>query len=185
MRRSGRRGQTPTGRQLDFSLLSSLIAGFLATVIMTLAIELASLRGVTSMPPMPLLLGAVVTGDHDLAMAVGSALHYLVVGTFLNGVIYALAFSVTGAGILVAALLGMVHGALIGAGLGWLKQWHPRVVDSVASGDGSALVPDREGILFEDPGTFGVGWGDMTPAVLVGAYVIYALVFAFVYSIAV
>lgn len=152
---------------------------------MTLAIELASLRGVTSMPPMPLLLGAVVTGDHDLAMAVGSAMHYVVVGTFVNGAIYALAFSLTGPGIIVAALFGMVHGALIGAGLGWFKQWHPRVAESAEGGNGNVLVTDRDEILFEDPGIFGVGWGDMTPAVLVGAYVIYAVVFAFVYSIAV
>lgn len=170
---------------MDFSLLSSLIAGFLATVIMTLAIELASLRGVTSMPPMPLLMGAFVTGDHDLAMAVGSALHYVVVGTFVNGTIYALAFSLTGPGIVVAALFGMVHGALIGAGLGWLTRWHPRVVERPRSGHGNALVSGQDEVLLADPGIFGVGWGDMTPAVLVGAYVVYALVYAFVYSLAV
>jgi hypothetical protein len=169
---------------LDFSLLSSLIAGFLATVIMTLAIELASLRGVTSMPPMPLLIGTFVTGDHDLAMAVGSALHYVVVGTFLNGAIYALAFTFAGSGIFVASLLGMVHGALVGAGLGWMKQWHPRVVEGAAIEDGSPLASGQDGVTFRDPGVFGVGWGDMTPAVLVAAYVIYALVFAFVYSLA-
>ena len=170
---------------MDFSLLSSLIAGFLATVMMTLTTELASLRGATSMPPMPLLLGALISGDHDLAMAVGSAMHYIVVGTVVNGAIYALVLSLTGAGLIGAALFGMVHGALIGAGLGWLKRFHPRVVDRPANRKEAAVSDKRGAILFSDPGIFGVGWGDMTPAVLVGAHVIYALVFAFVYSLSV
>lgn len=168
---------------MDFNLLSSLLAGFLATVMMTLATELASLRGATSMPSMPLLLGAFVSGDYDLATAVGSAIHYFIVGTILNGVIYALAFSLVGAGLLGAALLGMVHGALIGVGLGWLKRVHPRVVDGAAMGDGS-ISGDRGEVVFSDPGMFGVGWGDLTPLVLVGAYVIYSVFFAIVYSLA-
>lgn len=170
---------------MDFNLLSSLIAGFLATVMMTLATELASLRGATSMPPMPLLLGALVSGDHDLAMAVGSAIHYAVIGTVVNGVIYALVFSLTGAGLIVAALLGMVHGALIGVGLGWLKRFHPRVTDRPASKSGAAITGRRGEIVFNDPEMFGVGWGDLTPVVVVGAHVIYSLVFALVYSLAV
>ncbi|MGF1616257.1 MAG: hypothetical protein ACFCU2_00390 [Acidimicrobiia bacterium] len=170
---------------MDFSLLSSLIAGFLATVIMTLATELATLRGATSMPSIPLLVGAVVSGDHDLAMAIGSLMHYVVIGTAVNGSIYALVFSLTGAGLNVALLLGMVHGALIGVGLGWLKGVHPRVVDRLAAASGAAFSVDRGEIVFNDPGMFGVGWGDMTPAVVVGAYVVYSLVFALVYSLTV
>jgi hypothetical protein len=168
---------------LDFSLLSSLIAGFLATVIMTLATELASLRGATSMPSIPLLVGALISGDHDLAMAVGSVLHYVVIGTVVNGALYALVFSFTGAGVIVAVLIGMVHGALIGVGLGWLKGIHPRVVDSATGENGVAFPVDRGEIVFNDPGMFGVGWGEMTPAVVVGAYVVYSLVFALVYSL--
>ena len=170
---------------MDFSLLSSLIAGFIATVMMTLATELASLRGATSMPSLPLLVGALVSGDHDLAMAVGSAMHYVVIGTVLNGAIYALIFSVTGASLIVAALVGMVHGAFIGVSLGWLKRFHPRVVDRPAAEDGAEVAVDSGEIAFNDPGMFGVGWGDMTPAVVVGAYVVYSMVFAVVYSLAV
>ncbi len=169
---------------MDFSLLSSLIAGFLATVVMTLATELASFRGATSMPSMPLLLGAWVSGDHDLAVALGSALHYGVIGTVAYGVLYALVFALTGTGLLVAAVVGMVHGALIGVGLGWLKQVHPRVVDRPGESR-EAVSAGRGELVFNDPGMFGVGWGDMTPAVVVGAYVVYSLVFALVYSLAV
>ncbi len=170
---------------MDFSLLSSLIAGFLATVIMTLATEMASLRGATSMPSIPLLVGSFISGDHDLAMAVGSVLHYVVIGTVVNGAIYALVFSVTGAGLIVAVLLGMVHGSLIGVGLGWLKELHPRVVDRPAGERGAPVSVDRGDVVFNDPGMFGVGWGEMTPAVVVGAYVVYSLVFALIYTFAV
>lgn len=170
---------------MEFNLLSSLVAGFLATVIMTLATELASLSGATSMPSMPLLLGAFVSGDQDLAMAVGSAVHYGVIGTLLNGALYALVFSVVGADLIVAAILGMVHGALVGVGLGWLKQVHPRVVDGSAVKGGAVVSGDRGEVVFSDPGMFGVGWGDMTPMVVVGAYVIYSVIFAIVYSLAV
>lgn len=170
---------------MEFSLLPSLVAGFLATVIMTLATELASLRGATSMPSMPLLLGAFVSGDQDLAMAVGSAVHYVVIGTIFNGVLYALVFSVVGTDLIVAALLGMVHGALIGVGLGWLKRIHPRVVDGSAMKGGAVVSGDRGEVVFSDPGMFGVAWGEMTPVVVVGAYVIYSVTFATVYSLAV
>lgn len=169
---------------MEFSLLSSLVAGFLATVIMTLATELASLRGATSMPSIPLLLGAFVSGDQDLAMAVGSAVHYVIIGTIVNGVLYALVFSVVGADLIVAALIGMVHGALIGVGLGWLKYIHPRVVDGSAVNAGGVASGDRGEVVFTDPGIFGVGWGDMTPMVVVAAYVIYSVIFAIVYSLA-
>lgn len=167
---------------MDFNLLSSLFAGFLATVMMTLATELASLRGLTSLPSVPLLLGTFVSGDHDLATAVGSAIHYLIVGTILNGAIYALALSVVGADLLLAALIGMVHGALIGVGLGWLKRIHPRVIDGAAV-RGRSISAESGEVVFSDPGMFGVGWGDLTPMVVVGAYVIYSVMFAAVYSL--
>lgn len=168
---------------MEFNLLASLIAGFLATVIMTLATELAALQGATSMPSMPLLLGAFVSGDHDLAMAVGSAVHYVVIGTLVNGAIYGLVVSFTGAGMVLAAILGMAHGVLIGVGLGRLKEFHPRVEDRPAGKSGAAGPAQVGEVTFNDPEMFGVGWGDLTPAVLVGAYVIYGLVFAFVYSL--
>lgn len=170
---------------MDFSLLPALIAGFLATISMTLATELASLRGATSMPPMPLLLGLFISGDHDLAMALGSFFHYVVIGTVVNGAIYALVFSLTGTGIIVVSLAGMVHGALVGVVLGRLRRFHPRVVDRTALIGGAAISGDRGEIVFSDPGVFGVGWGDMTPVVVVGAHAIYSLVFALVYSLAV
>lgn len=134
---------------------------------------------------MPLLLGALISGDHDLAMAVGSVFHYVVIGTLVNGAIYGLVISLTGASVVGAALLGMVHGALIGVGMGWLKQFHPRVVDRPAARPGATVSAGRDEIVFTDPGMFGVGWGDLTPAVVVGGYVIYSLVFVLVYSLTV
>jgi hypothetical protein len=170
---------------LDFDVLSSLIAGFLATVMMTLATEVAALRGATSMPSVPLLLGGFISGDHDLAMTVGSALHYVVIGTVVNGAIYALVFSLIGAGLIGAALIGMVHGVLIGVGLGWLRQVHPRVVDGSEVKGGALGFDDGGEIAFSDPGLFGVGWGDKTPVVVMGACGIYSVTFALVYSLAV
>lgn len=136
------------------------------------------------MPSLPLLLGGFISGDHDRAMAVGSAVHYVVIGTVVNGAVYALVFSLIGAGMIGAALLGVVHGALIGVGLGHLKRVHPRVVDGSAVEGGGMVFGDRGEIVFTDPGVFGVGWGDMTPVVLVGAYVIYSVTFALTYSLA-
>lgn len=169
--------------QLDFSLFSSIVAGFLATVMMSLATELASLRGTTSMPTTQLTLGTFFSGDHELAMLIGSALHFVIIGSIVNGAFYGFALSLAGFSWPVAVLVGLVHGSLIGTGLGQLRRIHPRVVDGTAMPRDEVISGIRGELVVRDPGLFGVGWGEKTPAVLVGAYALYGLVFAFVYQL--
>jgi hypothetical protein len=169
---------------LGFSLISSLLAGFLATVMLSLALEVASFRGMTSMPSMPLILGTFVSGDHDLAVAIGSALHFAVIGPVVTGSLYGLLFSFIDATWWLAILVGLLHGTVIGVGMGHLSTVHPRIIDvSATVPDGGVAAADlRDGVVLKDPRVFGVGWGDLTPVVLVGSYACYGLVFALVYS---
>jgi len=169
---------------LGFSLISSLLAGLMATVTLSLALEVASLRGMTSMPTMPLILGTFVSGDHDVAVAIGSALHFGVIGSVVTGSLYGLLFSFIDVTWWLAILVGLLHGTVVGVGMGYLRAVHPRIIDvSVTVPDGGVAAADlRGGVVLKDPRVFGVGWGDLTPVVLVGSYACYGLVFALVYS---
>ena len=169
---------------MGFSLIPSLIAGFVATITLSLALEVASLRGLTSMPTMPLILGTFFSGDYEVALAIGSALHFGVIGPVVTGSIYGLLFSFIDVTWWLAILAGLLHGTLVGIGMGYLSTVHPRIVDvSVfVPGEAIAAADLRGGVVLKDPHAFGVGWGDLTPVILVGSYACYGLVFALAYS---
>lgn len=170
---------------MQFSLIPALGAGLMATLLMSLFSEIVSMKGITSMPTFPLILGTAFSGDRDAAMLIGSGLHYAVLGTVVYGVGYAMVFAVLGsASWWLGLVLGLVQGAVTGVVLGAVEDAHPRMVDAPGSADGTILLPsaDRPEVALTKPGMFGVNWGDSTPAALMASYALYGLVFSIIYS---
>lgn len=50
-----------------------LVGGLVATVVMSLMMTMASAMGLTRMPPVHLIAGAMVSGDKDVATKVASS----------------------------------------------------------------------------------------------------------------
>jgi len=67
-----------------FNLLPALVAGFIATMVMTAMMTMASKAGMTRMPPMPPVMGSMMSGDRRKAMAIGSMLHFVVMDHHLR-----------------------------------------------------------------------------------------------------
>jgi hypothetical protein len=65
----------------DFNALAALVAGLAGTIVMTAMMTVASKAGMTRMPPMPLVMGSMMSGDRHKAMVIGGMLHYIVTGT--------------------------------------------------------------------------------------------------------
>ncbi len=76
---------------------------------------MASKAGMTRMPPMPLVMGSMMSGDRHKAMFIGGMLHYIVMGTVVFGIGYALLFQAFGSSAwLTGVLIGVVHGLAVG-----------------------------------------------------------------------
>ncbi len=73
---------------VEFDLVAALVAGVVATVVMSAMMAMAASAGMTDMPTMPLISGAMVTGDRSAANRIGSVMHYLVMGTVAFGIAY-------------------------------------------------------------------------------------------------
>lgn len=174
---------------MDFELLAALAAGLAATVVMTALMTMATRAGLTDMPPMPLVTGAMMTGDRRQAMAFGAVVHYLVMGTAVFGSLYGALFVAIGdASWWIGALIGVAHGLVVGAMfMPMMPTLHPRMSRSAAparTGLDRATVteqPDGE-VRLAAPGFMGKDWGAMTPAGLVMGHAVYGVVAALVYS---
>lgn len=171
---------------MDFSLFAALAAGFVATLLMSLFLEIASANGVTSMPTISLIIGTMFSGNREDAVRIGGGIHFVVMGTFLFGVVYAALFSVTDfQSPWLGAAVGSAHGAVMGILLGQLNLVHPRIADSELSPRHapSGLVVSQTEVLIADPGIFGVNWGNLTPPTVIVAHAIYGWALAAVYSV--
>lgn len=144
--------------------LTVAVAGFGATVILTVILTGAQGLGVTRMS-LPYLLGAMFTPDRDRAKVVGTLVH--VVNGWIFSLVYFAAFAVAGRpSVLLGAAIGLVHGLFVaGVGLPLLPAFHPRVARPHAG-------PTSERRL-EPPGFFASNYGWSTGAVLVVAHVVF------------
>lgn len=132
---------------------------------------------------MPLVLGTFFAGDREQAMRIGTGIHFLVVGSLIFGIGYAVAFSLFDiVSWWMVGVVGMAHGAAVGVGLGWIRFVHPRIFSAAPRPRtiGTSHI-SRGDVGVVDPGIFGVNWGDWTPVVIVASYVVYSFVFAAVY----
>lgn len=171
---------------MEFEIWPALLAGFSGVIAMMLFMRVVTAMGMTNMPPMPLVQGAMVTDDPDTATRIGMFTHAIVGGTVVFGVTYAVLFTAFGtASWTSGALIGVAHGLLMGAGLKPMGAMHPRMLPASAFSGDTAWRHDGQHLEIEDAGLFGVNYGSMTPTVFVLSHVVYGLVLGAVYNAAV
>lgn len=167
---------------MEFHILAALIAGLIATIVMTVMMKGSAAAGMTNMPPMPLVVGTMMSGDRDSAKRIGAFLHFIVMGTVVFGLIYAALFAAFGTASWITGLaIGIVHGVVVGLiGMPMMGSVHPRMTTPQA--DGTTVVGSSGDVAIVAPGLFGKDWGGMTPAGMVMGHAVYGLVLALVYS---
>ena len=153
------------------NVLSWLVWGFAATVVLTSCFAAAQALGLTRMN-VPYLLGTMLTADRDRARLLG------ILGHLVNGWVFALiyvaAFHTSGrfsAGF--GALIGLVHATfLLAVALPALPGLHPRM-----AGPEHGPSPARQ---LEPPGFLALHYGAATPvSVVLGHLVLGAILGGF------
>jgi hypothetical protein len=146
----------------------AVLGGFLGTVVLTTILRGASELGWTRMD-LPFLLGTAVTEDRVRAKVVGYALH------FVFGVLFALGYHavfvvVDESGVLLGALLGLLHGLFAGTALVniLLPAVHPRMGTGF---DAAGSAP-----LLEPPGFMLRNYGRETPLATIVSHVAYGAI---------
>jgi len=136
----------------------------LATCILTVVIIAAQMAGLTRLD-LPLVLGTLVTPDPDRARVVGFFIHLAAGQAFALG--YAATFALLGqATWWLGTLLGLLHFAVaLGVILPLLPGVHPRMASSRAGPASTSGL--------EPPGLLGLNYGIQTPAVALGAHLLY------------
>jgi hypothetical protein len=145
----------------------AIVGGLLGTVVLTTALRAASELGLTRID-LPFLLGTAATQDRIRAKVVGYALH------FVFGVLFALGYAVFAVidrtGIVLGALLGLIHALFAGTALVniLLPAVHPRMGTGF---DAAGSAP-----LFEPPGFMLVNYGRETPVAMIVSHIAYGAI---------
>lgn len=154
-----------------FSLSAAILAGFLATALMTVSMYSGKIMGLSM--DMPRAIGLTFVGEDSRGLYVVGLLAHFIMGC-LFAIVYALIFWVVDAtssfGALAAwgVLLGALHGLGVGMIMGVLPQLHPR------TGPGMAIEP---------PGYFGSNYGMAMPLGMMVMHLIFGGVLAVVYGL--
>lgn len=143
------------------------VFGLVATSGLTAAMMLAQLAGHTRLD-LPLMLGTMTTEDPDRARVAGFVIHLTIGQCF--ALFYAAGFAALGrSDWWMGALFGAGHAAVALAVLvPLLPGIHPRMATERAGPASTAIL--------EPPGLFALNYGAATPAVAVGAHLIYGAV---------
>jgi hypothetical protein len=146
------------------NLSSILVAGFLATIVLTTVMSVSQGLGYTRMS-IPFLVGTIFTAGRDRAMVVGVGVHFL--NGLIFSIVYALGFEAVGrATLLLGAAAGFVHAIFVlTVGMVVLPGLHPHMVSEYYG-----PTPNR---LLQPPGFLALHYGRRTPIVTVVAHVIY------------
>ena len=146
----------------------AIVGGLLGTIVLTTALRAASEFGLTRID-LPFLLGTAFTEDRIRAKVVGYLLH------FVFGVLFALGYYAVFAvldrsGIVLGALLGLVHALFAGTALVniLLPVVHPRMGTGF---DAAGSAP-----LLEPPGFMLVNYGRETPLAMVVSHIVYGAI---------
>ena len=146
----------------------ALVGGFLGTVVLTTTLRAAGELGLTRMD-LPFLLGTAVSADRVRAKLLGYGLHFVFGLVFALG--YYTVFAVVGrSGILLGALLGLVHGLFAGTALVsiLLPAVHPRM--------GTGFDAAMQAPLLEPPGFMLINYGRQTPLATIVSHVAYGAI---------
>ena len=146
----------------------AIVGGLLGTVLLTTALRAASELGLTRID-LPFLLGTVVTEDRIRAKVVGYALHFVFGVLFALGY-YAVFAVIDRSGVLLGALLGLIHGLFAGTALVniLLPAVHPRMGTGF---DAAGSAP-----LLEPPGFMLVNYGRQTPLATIVSHIVYGAI---------
>jgi hypothetical protein len=169
---------------MHFDVIAALVAGFMATVAMTVVMGFAKARGLTRMPSFELVTGSIVSPDLEQARKAGLLIHYGLMGTVVFGIGYGAVFSMLDSATWLDGLIvGLIHGFVVGMlFMPALPALHPRV-EPALTGVGGPVVRSRDGVWLKPPGVLGKDWGDGTPAGVVAGHVVYGIVAALVYGV--
>lgn len=174
---------------VEFDLVAALIGGFIGTLVMTAMMMASKKAGMSDMPPMPLVMGSMMSGDRKKAMAIGGVIHLIVMGTIVFGIAYGLLFTAfDNDAWWVGALIGAVHGIVVGAVfMPMMPSMHPRMSENLvgagARGASQTVATDANAdVEVAAPGMMGSSWGGMTPVGLVMGHVVYGIVVALLYT---
>ena len=168
---------------MEFNIWAGLLGGFVGTVVMTAMMRAGKSMGITNMPGMPLIQGAMMTDDPDKARKIGMVTH-IIMGTIVFGIIYAAIFAAFGGPAwLTGLIVGAVHGVVAGVFMKMVGETHPRM-EAVANFTGDETWRhDATGLHIAKPGLFAKNYGSATPAGLVMAHVVFGLVVGIVYGL--
>jgi hypothetical protein len=146
----------------------AIVGGFLGTVVLTTILRGASELGWTRMD-LPFLLGTAVSVDRVRAKVIGYALHF-VFGLLFALAYYAVSVVVGRSGVVLGALLGLVHGLFAGTALVsiLLPAVHPRMGTGF---DAAGSAP-----LLEPPGFMLINYGRQTPLATILSHVVYGAI---------
>ncbi|MBW3665587.1 MAG: hypothetical protein KY469_21025, partial [Actinobacteria bacterium] len=160
------------------------VGGFVGAVAMTLLMKMGTSMGMSNMPPMPVIQGAMFTDDEGTARKIGMFTHLIMMGTLVFGTTYAALFASFGtASWLTGVLIGLVHAVVAGAiGFPMMGSAHPRM-ESPATFTHDVTYRSEPGALrIASPGFFGVNYGSGTPMGLLMGHAVYGLAVALVYN---
>lgn len=154
---------------------SILLWGFVATIVLTTVMSAAQGLGFSRMS-IPFMLGAMVTPDRDRAPALGFLIHLM--NGWIFAVVYALAFeSWERATWWLGASIGLVHAlAVLIAVMPVLPGFHPRMASERRGPE-----PTRS---LEPPGFLALHYGHQTPAIAIGAHLVYGAILGGFYRLA-
>lgn len=153
-------------RGFDMDWASAIIAGIVATGVMTVLMAMGTSMGIHM--DMPKMLGAMfVDPGSSMVSKIGLAVHIMMGVAF--AIIYAALFDAldVDASLAWGALFGAGHGIVAGMGMGMMPMMHPRM------GEGEGLPV---------PGPFGVKLGMMAPVGLIVLHVIFGTIVGGIYS---
>jgi hypothetical protein len=169
---------------MHFDVIAALVAGFVATVAMTVVMGFAKAKGLTRMPSFELMTGSLVSSDLEQARKAGLLLHYGLMGTLVFGIGYGAVFAMLDSSTWLDGLIvGLIHGFVVGMlVLPAMPALHPRVEPALV-GAGGTVIRSRDGVWLKPPGVLGKDWGDGTPAGVVTGHVVYGIVAALVYGV--
>ncbi len=149
---------------MEFDVESALIAGLIATAVMTVLMYLGRAMGMRL--DLPRMLGLMFASSNNLLVVyvLGLILHFMI-GAFF-GLIYGWVFLNVPSTWPWGGIFGALHGMLAGFFLGLMPTFHPRM------GEDDPVEP---------PGLFGKNYGRMVPVGLVLLHIVFGLVVAWMY----
>ncbi len=159
---------------MDFEAGKAVIAGLIATGVMTMLMYAGSMMGMRM--DMPAMLGTMILPIGPAARAVGLMMHLMMGGLFM--LVYAGLFAAIDTNAVAGwgALFGVAHGVMAGAAMGLMPLMHPRMTPS-AIGAGAG----QPGVL-TSPGFFGTKVSPMAPVAIIALHAVFGVVGGAVYG---